>query len=832
MGVTEAEPTPVIVIEGLRASSESAERLRRAADGIVDSVLAAEFHRLPDLSVADAVQRVPGVQVARDRGEAASFAVRGLLQVDTLLNGREIFTAGGGRNLDLSDLPAEMLAAIDVHKTVDAGRPEGGIGGTLDLRTRRPLDFGGNTLRATLRRVQGDLVDQGAWQGSLMHATRHPLAGGSFGLLANIVAQQRAWREDQKSLGLPVQRSDIVDGSTLLAPGGSSESASRGTRGRQALSLVAQWRAAAGHEWLVEWHRARLSTRQDTQQINVGPGTGFEPGSVQLFDGTQELRRITWTGAPVSLLGFARDTVDNNAQLAAGGRLVLDERWSLLLDASRTSSRQRLFFSGPILAATAARFTQDMGSDPASTQVPGDELLQPASWRYTGMAYRVRPFAGTLDALRAELHGTPAWPGVDSLAGGWRLGDRRADNAPGLVFGDAAVPGSLSGSSGGLRGNPATDFLGDGGSSITRTLVPDLGDARDPLALRQRLGIASPLPTAGNPLGVWQVRERTQALWLRADLNLPATGAALVLGLRAVHTDAELTGTRSAPDSGGTLPIQVANRQTDWLPSALLRGPAGDGLAWRLAASRSLARPGFDQLSPSLTLVPNTVSPSLNSGSAGNPQLRPVRAANLDAALESAAGGRAAWTATAFWKWVDGFIASASQPETWDGAVYQVTRPYNSDPARLAGLELATRQAWPGQPGLGLQANYTFTASHAPNRLLGRDTALQNLSRHTANLMLWAESDRGAFKLAWNGRSSFLSGVSQVVGLGAQQQVTRGYGWLDASLSWHLRPGVNLALEGGNLLRTRRSATLGSAGRPLSYWLNDRQWVLALNIGG
>ena len=141
---------PVLVV-GTRASAESAaERKRRSAD-IVDGVLAEEIHRLPDLSVADALQRITGVQITRDRGEASVAAVRGLVQLETTLNGRELFTAGFGRALDYADLPSDLLAGIDIYKTSASSRIEGGLGGTVDLRTRRPFDFLVPTLAASVR---------------------------------------------------------------------------------------------------------------------------------------------------------------------------------------------------------------------------------------------------------------------------------------------------------------------------------------------------------------------------------------------------------------------------------------------------------------------------------------------------------------------------------------------------------------------------------------------------------------------------------------------------------------------------------------------------------
>ena len=246
-----------VVVTGARASAESAQARKREGRGIVDSVLAADIHKLPDLGVGDAVQRITGVQVARDRGEGTAFAVRGLAQVETTLNGREVFTAGSGRTLDLSDLPSEMLSGIDVYKTTSAEQLEGGLGGSIDLRTRRPFDFAGDASVLSVRRLHGHLVRRSADQASLMLSRRTRAdEGGEFGLLLNVVMQDRAWREDLKGTGAPVGRGDLVPGTTVWAPSSTSETVSLGTRRRLGGSALLQWRPMPATEVYAELHAA------------------------------------------------------------------------------------------------------------------------------------------------------------------------------------------------------------------------------------------------------------------------------------------------------------------------------------------------------------------------------------------------------------------------------------------------------------------------------------------------------------------------------------------------------------------------------------------------
>lgn len=105
-----------LLVLGKRASLSTAQDIKRDKMEIVDSMVADDISKLPDFNVTDALSRVTGVQILRDRGEGAGVSIRGLTQMETLLNGREVFTAGTGRNLDFADIPSEMLAGLDVYK--------------------------------------------------------------------------------------------------------------------------------------------------------------------------------------------------------------------------------------------------------------------------------------------------------------------------------------------------------------------------------------------------------------------------------------------------------------------------------------------------------------------------------------------------------------------------------------------------------------------------------------------------------------------------------------------------------------------------------------------
>lgn len=830
------KPLPSVVVTGKRASLMSAQEIKRDKAEIVESIVAEDIVKLPDISITEALQRVTGVQIARDRGEGGMAAIRGLTQMETTLNGREVFTAGTGRNLDFADFPAEMMAGIDVYKTSSANRLEGGIGGTIDLRTRRPFDFAGREVVGSARLIHGDLANETKPQFSVLASDRWKLAGGGeFGALVNLTNQKRAWREDQKSTGEPRARTDILPGQSVVVPNGTSETTSIGERERTAGNIVLQWRPAKNLELYAEGSYAEFRTRQDSHQINITASPTFLAGSPTLFPGTNDLRSITWTDAPLSILSFARDTVDRTKQLAVGGRWSRDAL-TLRADLSHTTSFNNLFFSGPFLGGRAANFSQDLSTKLPGTSVTGTDLLNPANLQFTGVAYRTLPFEGKLTAAQIDAEYQLVDSVIETLSGGIRLAKRRADNGTGLIFADASLTGmSAADRPGSVTPNPYSDFFpGESSPSIRDYLSGDLANARDAVGLRQSFGVTAAIPTAGSPLGLWRIGEDTQAAYFMAKFNggeVPLVGN---VGLRVVRTRESVTGNQSVTGSGTVVPLDVDSSYTDYLPSINLRYQLREGLYLRGAASKSITRPNFNQLSPSLTLIRNSVNPSLNQGTAGNPGLRPVRADNYDVAIEKYFNPTTSVFATAFLKKVDGFVTTLSSPEVHDGVSYQVSRPRNTDAADIRGIELGYQQFFDFLPGwmsgLGIQANYTYVDSETPSTILGGNVPLQNLSKHSANLVGMYEKGRISARVAYNWRDAFLSGVTNVVGVGALPIYTRGYGWLDASLSYRANDKVTLAVEGSNLLKTMRRSYYGVATRPQSAWLNDRQIALTATI--
>jgi len=831
------------VVTGQRASLASAAEIKRGKLEIVDSIVASDINKLPDYNVTDALQRITGVQILRDRGEGAGITIRGLSQMEHTLNGREIFTAGlsstGGasRQIDFADVPAEMVAGLNVYKTSSANHIEGGIGGMVEMVTRRPFDFGpGLSGALSARFVNGDLAKSTKPQYSALISDRVKFTDGSeLGALVNITYQKRAWREDQKGTGSPVARTDIVTGQTVTAQNSTSENTVFGTRERWGATGVVQYRPSKALEVYGEFNYTKFNTLQDTHQINVtGSNFTFVPGSAVLYPGTSDLKSITWNAPTVSVLAFARDTHDWTKQFAAGAKWK-GENLSVNADVSYTKSYNDLFFSGPFFATKAsamagATFTQDFSTEVPSSSTTGVDLTNPANYEYTGIAYRYRPFYGDLTA--AHVDGTYKTNSsiFHTLLFGVRDAVRNATNKPGLIFADYSFPAASRPAATQYASQtmamPFGFFPYTGTPSIRNYMSGVLDGARDVASYRNLFGITSAIPTSASPLTLWNIKERTDAAYAMSNFKagtLPLEGN---VGVRFVRTNEKVSGYQGTT-AANAVPININTTYNSLLPSLNTRYTLADDTFLKFSASKTLTRPDFGSLSPSITLVPNPINPALNQGSAGNPNLDPIKSTNYDLALEKYFKPGTYAYVTVFYKEVKGFIVNSAATETWDGQDYLISRPRNANPAKIKGFEVGTSYFFDFLPdpfkGLGVQANYTYVDSETPNATLNSNTPLPNLSKNSYNVIAMYENKKVSARIAYNWRDKFLSGQANIANVGRIPFYTKAYGWMDASLSYNFTDKLTVSLEGTNLLRTKRESYYGRTTLPQNVYINDRQ---------
>ncbi|MBI3348624.1 MAG: TonB-dependent receptor [Burkholderiales bacterium] len=187
-----------VVVTGIRRSIQSAIDRKRNASTVSDSIVAEDIDQFPDKNVGEALSRITGVQLSRSFGEGSQVSIRGV-EPDlnrVQINGMSVLgtNGGAGRGAELRELASELIASIDVIKGSTADLTEGGIGGTVDIKTRKPLDFTKPTIAGTLSAEQGSLRGGMQPRGTLLLADK--FLDGKLGLMANFVYDKIYTRGD------------------------------------------------------------------------------------------------------------------------------------------------------------------------------------------------------------------------------------------------------------------------------------------------------------------------------------------------------------------------------------------------------------------------------------------------------------------------------------------------------------------------------------------------------------------------------------------------------------------------------------------------------------
>ncbi|HVJ03448.1 MAG TPA: TonB-dependent receptor [Sphingomonas sp.] len=269
-GSAQDEPaSDEIVVQGYRQALQSAQSIKKNSDAIVDSVTAEDIGALPDRSVVETLQRIPGVSISRFAAgndpdhfsvEGSQATVRGLTYVRSEFNGREAFSVLNGRSLGFQDVPSELLGGVDVFKSPTADRIEGGISGTVNLRTRLPFDSKSTYIAGALEMNYGDFVNKSAPTISILGSTRWETGIGEIGILGSAVYSQLFTRNDRLQVSSfrvrPIYsngtRTDVLPftGATQqgsgLFPRGAVMGSQEFERERYGFSAAAQWRSNDG----------------------------------------------------------------------------------------------------------------------------------------------------------------------------------------------------------------------------------------------------------------------------------------------------------------------------------------------------------------------------------------------------------------------------------------------------------------------------------------------------------------------------------------------------------------------------------------------------------
>jgi iron complex outermembrane receptor protein len=252
------------------------------------------------------------------------------------------------------------------------------------------------------------------------------------------------------------------------------------------------------------------------------------------------------------------------------------------------------------------------------------------------------------------------------ILGGVRYSETGSDNGTtGLFLGSFSIPSSanlLSQYPNLWRQSPIQNlFSGYSQTQFQQYMVSDTRVMRDAKSLYQAYKATNTPDTSAtiNPLSLFDITETTTAAYLMPQFSGSLGGMHFDgnVGVRAVQTK-ENTGGYQGATPATARPLTLKSSYTDWLPSFNYRMKMSDRLFLRFAVSKTITRPSFGSLSPSLTLNANPVDPNLNSGSQGNPDLKPIRSTGYDLSVEYYLNKSDVFYLAAFHKDVKGFIGS------------------------------------------------------------------------------------------------------------------------------------------------------------------------------
>lgn len=252
-----------LVVTGVRANLQNAQEVKRSADTVVDAISAADIGSLPDRSVLEAMQRIPGVSIERFASandpdhfsvEGSSAVIRGMSATRSEFNGRDSFTANSGRGLSFQDVPPELMGGVDIYKNQTADLIEGGIGGTVSLRTRKPFDSDGRVAAISADYSYGDMAKDWSPTASALYSDRWETSAGEFGLLLNVADSSLTGLSNGIQSDAYVQYDAAVlagaeafvgagEGKVWM-PNGSNALMKQDERERQGFASALQWQSA------------------------------------------------------------------------------------------------------------------------------------------------------------------------------------------------------------------------------------------------------------------------------------------------------------------------------------------------------------------------------------------------------------------------------------------------------------------------------------------------------------------------------------------------------------------------------------------------------------
>ncbi len=854
---TAEKQVEVIEVRGIRASQQANLNAKRFSDSIVDVVTAEDIGKFPDKNVAESLSRITGVGVSREFGEGEKITIRGASSATnrTLLNGQTVATAdwfildAPGRSFNYTMLPSALVNGLEVYKSPEARIDEGSIGGTVILRTRKPLELDANTLNLSIEGQYSEMASKTDPQLGALYSWKND--DESFGVLVSAMKQDRSVvREGFEVLSWPAGKDGVSYPGLMGVPRFEQK------RERETGFISFQAKPTEKLDLVLNVLKSKVDADNHNANYLVWTGNQIVDGSVTnkaLVDkslvaataasgqiGYNFINRVASTETQsIDLeVDYDADSFKVHGQVGrtdAEGGTLRETSWEYINAASGYNFDLR--GDKPTVNTTVN------GSDGTKFKpgwIWGGEKPTTDEETYAQLDFEIPVSAGVFNAIKTGAKLRQAERTQDRIAYSWHGPNTLKDAAKGTDYLNYIFTNCADLTKCGLTTGPLTvDALVHG--SLANQLKHDRARMEE-IAFVGLNGTPADFARSRTLDENWAVNEDITALYVQGDFS--GEGFRGNLGLRYVDT-AQTSGgwQHSGTDYWGlnTLDrqwlkpskldwVEVDNDYAEMLPSINVAFDLDSDTIFRVGAARVMARQNWNDVSASSSF--GSLNVSNPSGVANNPLLKPQIVDQFDLSYEWYFNSSSVLAATYFFKDVKSYrgFSTFVEQRFWEQEQKMVdvtfTRPNNGPGGTTEGLELSYQQTF-GQ--FGVMANYTYTET---DRDESRDiqkpgsALVEGTSRHMYNASAYYEDDTYSARLMYNYRTEWYKGLHW----SGAEIWNDGYGQLDASFGYNLTENLSLAVEAVNLLDEEVVEFNTDKSRLFSLYQNGRRYVVGVRM--
>ena len=819
-----------ITVVGIRASLRDALATKRQATGVVEVISSKDIGALPDVSIAETLNTVPGINTSRDRGNdsQASIGGQGPRLVLGVLNGREMASSEPDRNVRWEVFPSEVVQGVEIYKSSQADLITGGVSGTIDVQTIRPLDYRGPslTLRGGPVYYDGGQAYPGfnGWGDRFSGAYVTKITPDLGFVIAGTYQDQKNGYEDVQgggwNFGPGNDPGPVVAGGPVVATpwGASYEGKNIDTLRRSVMSSV-QWKPSAAFEGRFDiLYSSEDITEKDNGAWVSGWGNwgGSETGDYSnnvVQDGALVASDVS-AAAGSTLNSEIAQYHQNMTLFATGlnGKWNVDD-WQVVGDASYSQAERYGLWQSLVFENNAGAMTYNYTGVPAVTaQTSAWQAAQNGGLFAEDANGAVSHLLDTLYTLNFDAKHDLSFGIISGVKLGVRATHREKDDAGGggTTTGSAQATNAITLANGGAPlaqyatpGNiPASWFTPFNYKSITAPTMLS-GNYSQLAALVYGPTIAAELsPNAADTPFTSHVREDVDDAYLQGLYETTLLGKPLSgdFGVHVTHVE---TNSR-APSNGAE--ISIGNSYTDALPSFNAKLELDDGQYLKFGAAEVLSRPALNDLRADRTYS-TTGSPPY-SGGGGNPLLKPYLADQVNLAYENYFHKDGLFSVNLYFKEISNYIGYDTRTVTLPGLTVPIdfTSPFNATKdGNLEGVEFIFRTPFYFVPYLekfGVDENLSFVGTNIhENSPVGNPFPMNGVAKISASVELYYADN----------------GFENRLGLKYHSAYTQLYGWdasasglsairpetiLDYSASYRVNDHFTVRFQAGNLLNT------------------------------